>query len=139
MALVEIRATARVGDPSARGAMLALAHAVDELVVGGLCAFENRLRAEAVFKRALQPVQHGPNAITRAQAVAFAEAIGWVVRDLATRAGDLRDLAQMADELEHVPCEFLRLGPPAVDALVGPREPAHIRELAVRFHRSLRR
>lgn len=136
-ALVEIRATAWAGDTSARGALLGLAEALDELVSQGLGAFEHRLRAEPVFQRALHPAQQGPNAITGAQALAFAVAMAWVVRDLANRASDLRDLAKATDELEYLPCEFLRLGPPAIVMLVDPREPAHIRELAVRYQQHL--
>lgn len=137
VALVEIRAAAWAGDTCARGALDGLSDALYDLVAKGANAFDARLRAEALFRRATKAAPPGPAVVAASEAVAFARAVAWVTHDLSARVTDLRDLAKATDELEYLPCEFLRLGGAAITSLADPSEPLHVRGLAEQYRLNL--
>lgn len=127
--LVQVRTAAWEEKPSAGVMLLTLADAVDDLVSHGLCSFERRLQELQTPQRETRPEPRGASAITDAEAVAFAKAIGRVIRDLASQTSEHRALATAVDQLEYLPSEFLRLGPAAICGLGDSREPNHIKEL----------
>jgi hypothetical protein len=133
VALVEIRAAAWAGDPGALRALDGLSDALNDLVSKDASAFEARLRAEVLFRRVAEAVPPGPSVVAAPEAVAFARAVAWVTRNLRAQLTDLRDLAKAADELEYLPCEFLRLGAPAITSLADPAEPLHVRGVAEQY------
>jgi hypothetical protein len=104
--LVQTRSRACRGDPGVHAGFGQLADALEVLMARGDAAFVDHLRSAQLWVDDVPHTREG--ASTPEEAVAFVEALTAVLRDLPATT----DTARAADELEHLPCELVRLGGP---------------------------
>ncbi|MCB9766192.1 MAG: hypothetical protein H6739_40830 [Alphaproteobacteria bacterium] len=138
-AFVLVRWAAYQGHPSTKAAFRILGDALDDLLSVGPDAFEARLASRPdVFYKDSSPAYAGHKG-TPAEARALAAALGQLVHDVACADPDHQTLARIADDLEVLPCEFLRIGPTAIIGLPHPDNTPHVQQLAEAFRRLLER
>jgi hypothetical protein len=121
-----------------------LAAALDTLLSAGPLAFHHAIMQLGDPTIALtmvdrRPVASGPEAISAYEAVALVRAIAAACRELAAQIDQEpnMDLAEALDELEYIPCEFLRLGSAFVTRLSEPGDPQYLIILLQVFEKEL--
>ena len=132
-ALVDVRLAGYRRDTVAGDALLALATAIDDLLNAGSASFETRLRS---FGRPFRPTPTGDESLGQAtlrEAEALMKAMSIVMKAVGSGSPEPAEVARVADELEYLPCEYLRIGPTAITDLADAANPAHLQRLAAEF------